>query len=107
MKQTGRKLVSQLREMLSELQGNRLEVALLERADEDGESRGNRLVVVSQNAGWYRVLCGNHLTTRRRYPKPRTVIRRVHTVRALKRMMSGDRTSVYAQRILDVMAWVF
>ena len=87
--------------MLQELQANRLSVLKIPTYP-DGYIRAP----VSQNCMWYRELCSRHLTSRKRYPKPRTYIRRRETIRALHRMMRGDRTSVYARRILEVIEWL-
>jgi hypothetical protein len=70
------------------------------------DSGGYVRVPVQQNAEWYRYLCRRNTVSRRRYPKPRTIIRRCHTIAALRRMLRGDRETVYAQRILDVMEWL-
>jgi hypothetical protein len=60
-------------------------------------------VPVSVNAAWYRHFCSRHLTTQRRYPKPRTLIRRQHTRAALKRIGRGDSRGVYADRLVRFM----
>lgn len=87
-------MVETLKRMLAELQGNRLVVAKFR--VEGGYIRAP----VSWNAPWYQRLCGAHTASRRRYPKPRTIIRRQHTIVALRRMLRGDMTGVYAERIL-------
>lgn len=58
-------------------------------------------VSVSVNAEWYRRFCKRYLTTRRRYPKPRTLIRRHAVVRGLKNLIRGRHNTVYAQRLID------
>ncbi len=89
-----------LRWMLDELRSGWLEVAKLP------SSRGGYTrVVVSQNAPWYQELCSRHLSRRRRFPRLRTLIKRRDTERALVRMIAGDRSGVYAERILDVAEW--
>lgn len=82
--------------MLDELVGNRLVVMKIR--TESGYVR----MPVSWSAPWYQRLCREHTATRRRYSKARTIIRRVHAVAALRRMIAGDRTSTYAQRILAI-----
>lgn len=57
-------------------------------------------VPVSVNAEWYRWFCRKYKGTRRRYPKPRTIIRRQTTIIALLRLIAGDYRGVYAERLL-------
>lgn len=90
-----------IRWMLDDLLSNRLEVAKLP------SSRGGYTrVVVSHNCPWYQKLCENYCRKRRkRYRREFTIIKRCHTVAALKRMLAGDRSGVYAERILEVASW--
>lgn len=81
--------------LLDELDAGRLEVAKIR--TENGYIR----VHVSVNAEWYSRFCANHLASRRRYRKPRTIIRRCHTRRALQELAEGRCHSLYAQRIRD------
>jgi hypothetical protein len=83
--------------MLEELKAMRLEVIKLP-SKEGGYIR----VAVSVNCNWYKELCSMYLRSYKRRPKPRTIIRRQHTVKALQRMLKGDKTTVYAQRILPI-----
>jgi len=82
--------------LLTELESNRLEVVKVPSRD------GWKRVVCSANAQWYQRLCAAHARPRRRYPKIRTYIKRQLTVAALRRMLAGDRDTVYARRILDL-----
>lgn len=56
-------------------------------------------VPVSVNTEWYRRFCRQYLSVRRRYPKPRTLIRRCHTIKALERIAQGNLRGVYAERL--------
>jgi hypothetical protein len=60
-----------------------------------------RLPVIT-NCPWYRELCAAY--TRFRRGRQRTIIKRCHTVMALKRMLCGDRETIYAQRIMLIAA---
>lgn len=84
--------------MLDELRSGWLEVAKL-----PSKFGGYTRVVVSQNAPWYQTLCESYTRTRRkRYRRAFTIIKRCHTIRALERMIAGDLSGVYAERILDI-----
>jgi hypothetical protein len=84
-----------VRMMLEELKGSCLEVAKI-----PGREGGYIRVPVSVNAEWYQRFCRSYLRTRPRYPKPRTIIRRQHTERALARLLSGCRKGVYVERLI-------
>lgn len=86
--------------MLQELIDHRLESCTL--PSKFGSGRRYR-VLVSCNCEWYQELCRRHEYPRKRYPKPRTIIRRRETIAALKRMIRGNYTGVYADRIFDVL----
>lgn len=89
-----RELAAQLHE---ELDASRLVV--LKWRSGDGWVRGP----VSQNPPWYQQLCGQYLGRRRRYPKPRTIIRRVDVLRVLKRISLGITCrGLYYERLMDV-----
>ena len=62
-------------------------------------------VAVSKNAEWYSHFCRKHRGRNRRFPKPRTIIRRQHTIKALQRMIQGDRETTYAKRLMDFIRW--
>lgn len=97
-----RGLMRELRGMLRELESSRLEV-ILTPAPEPKHSLHFVRTVQSSNPGWYREFCSLY-HCRRRKPRHRakydTLIRRRATLAALRRMLKGDRTSVYAQRLL-------
>lgn len=60
---------------------------------------------ITQNPPWYQKFCREHERPRRRYPKPRTIIKRVNTVKALKRVIQGRTNGfVYDERISAVLA---
>ena len=65
-----------------------------------GRHGGYIRVPVSVNACWYRRLCSRHKVGRRRYPKPRTIIKRCHTIKALHRIIAGNTDGVYAERLM-------
>ena len=81
-------------ELLSELESHRLEVCKVR--SRDGWIR----CVLAENAEWYRKLCAEFETRRRRYPKFRTQIRRKHVRRALREIASGKRETLYAERVM-------
>lgn len=58
-----------------------------------------RLPVIT-NCPWYREFCASY--TRFRRGRDRTIIKRCHTITALRRMIRGDRTTVYARRLLEI-----
>ncbi len=82
--------------MAEELEGSYLEVVKI-----PGRYGGYIRVPVSVNAEWYRVFCKQYLSTRRRFPRPRTLIKRRDTLTALGRLHSGNFRGVCAERLLD------
>jgi hypothetical protein len=83
--------------LLSDLNAGYLEVAKV-----PSRQGGYIRVPVSVNAEWYRRFCKRYLTTRRKYPKPRTLIRRCHTEAALRRIIDGRQTDTeYARRLCE------
>lgn len=83
-------------ELLSELDGSRLQVCKIRNRDGDGYVR----CVISENAEWYQRLCREHEQPRSgRYRKWRTVIRRCHVRRALIEVASGRKETLYAHRV--------
>lgn len=87
------------RELLQELEHMRLVV--LKWRSGDGWVRGP----ISQNPPWYQNLCRQHERGRKRYPKPRTIIKRINTVKALRRVIQGRQNGyVYDERISAVLA---
>lgn len=55
---------------------------------------------VSVNAEWYHHFCEQFKASRRRYPKPRTIIKRGHVLKALDRLANGNTDGVYAERLV-------
>jgi len=83
--------------LVDELNGGWLEVCKIP------TKRGYIRVSVSVNCEWYSRLCAAHTAQRRkRYRKPRTIIKRCVTLKALDRMSRGNMTGVYAARIIDI-----
>lgn len=85
--------------LLEELESSRLEVCKV-----PGREGGYVRVCVSVNAEWYRGFCGDWVRPRRRrYRRPRTIIKRCHTVRALQRIVGGNPRGVYCERLLPLL----
>jgi hypothetical protein len=74
-----------------------LESSFPETAKVPGREGGYIRVPVSVNTEWYRRFCANHERWRGR--KTRTIIKRCHTIAALKRMEAGNFNGVYAERL--------
>lgn len=72
-------------EFAEELRGRRLEVCKVPGRDGEGFVRA----VIVTNPEWYSWICEQHVRPRRRYPRPRTVIRRAELLRILDRMAAG------------------
>lgn len=94
--------------MYHELRTNRLEVVLAPSHDSDMAMRGGKIrVVVSYNPQWYQDFCADY-TKRRKRPRHRqkhdTSIKRSHTLRALMEIYEGQACTVYAQRLLPIVA---
>ena len=81
--------------LLEELEAGYLEVCKV-----PGREGGYIRVCVSVNAEWYSSFCKQFMRSRRRYPKSRTFIKRCNTIAALKRIIRGVTTGVYAERLL-------
>jgi len=84
--------------MLEELDAGWLGVAKVR-----GRYGGYVRVTVSVNAEWYQRFCARYMASRRRYPKPRTVIKRCHTRAALVKLANGGGHGVYVDRLLRFM----
>lgn len=84
------------RQFLEELDAGRLEVMKV-----PGSDGGYIRIPIEVNAEWYRRFCSQFETSRRRYPKPRTIIKRCHTRRALEKLANGGGKGVYIERLLD------
>lgn len=84
--------------MLNELLGRRPETIKV-----PGRYGGYVRVAVETNPEWYRELCENHKSRSRRFPKPRTMIRRCDVLRALVLLADGQQPgTLYAERITAV-----
>lgn len=91
--------------MLNELLSNGLEVCKVpsKRTDSNGREEGGYIrVVCSVNCEWYRRFCAEYARQRGRSPKFRTFIKRCDTIKALNRMIVGDRSTTYARRLMRV-----
>lgn len=82
--------------MLEELEAGWLEVAKVV-----SQHGGYIRICNSVNCEWYSRFCRAHEGFRRnrRWKKPRTFIKRCHTITALKRIIAGRMDSVYAERL--------
>ncbi len=83
--------------LLTELVSSRLEVARC----------GTLRIVVSENCEWYRRFCSMFAASRKRYPKPRTIIKRSGTIRALQRIADGgdlSKMAAYVDRLRPFIA---
>ena len=78
------------KEMEQTLRSSRLEVCV-----KDG-----RRVVTSQNTQWYRHFCKRY--ERLHKSKYRTIIKRCHTLTALKRLQHSNYQGVYADRLMQI-----
>lgn len=89
-------------QMLEELQIERLNVCKVR--SQDGFIR----VAVAQNPPWYQRLCADYVGTRRRFPRPRTIIKRKDTLRTLSQLANGDRReTLYQERLIEVLSREF
>jgi hypothetical protein len=90
--------------MLRELEESRLSVVLIP-AQEEVNAGACIRAVESQNAKWYQEFCSKYTSIRgrghKRYKRARTMISRIRTVEALNRMLAGDLSGAYAERLLE------
>ena len=88
------------RRYLDELDEGYLEVCKV--PSRDG---GYIRICMSVNAEWYRAFCKRNMIGRKRYPKPRTIIKRCLTRNALNRIieLNGKSSGVYVDRLKDFM----
>jgi hypothetical protein len=88
-------------ELLAELEGARLEVILIPAREE--RFPGHRIRVAAEhNADWYRDLCSEYQSSRRRNRRNDndTRIKRLDTIRALERALAGKLESAYVDRLM-------
>ena len=84
-------------QLLEELESGWLEVCKCP-SNQGGYIR----VPVSVNSEWYRKFCAQFEQRRRKYPKPRTIIKRCHVIRALRKIIAGvESDGVYVGRLMD------
>lgn len=86
-------------EWYEELDSQRLWVIKIPSREGEGYVR----VPLTQNPLWYQQLCSEYEKKRKRYPKPRTYIKRINTLKALRRISFGNFRGVYAERIITLM----
>ena len=99
---TDQQIKDKAQEMLEELEANRLEVFLI--PDCYDKTRNSRRVAISKNAEWYQEFCFEYPSKRRiRKGKFDTIIRRDATINGLNRVIAGDRSTIYARRLIDFM----
>ena len=87
-------------ELLAELESTRLDVVLVPAPD---QRHSGHMIRVAQegNCEWYRSLCDEYQSSRRRRSfKSDTKIKRAHTVRALERIIAGSYEGAYAERLM-------
>jgi hypothetical protein len=65
-----------------------------------GRFGGYIRVPMSVNAEWYQRFCRKYMSTRKRYPKTRTIIRRFATERGLQNVIAGKTTGIYVERLI-------
>lgn len=85
-----------VRHLLDELEASSLVVCKV-----PSRKGGYIRIPVSVNAEWYQHFCRKWMGTRRRYPKPRTIIKRCHTLRALRAIANGEQSGVYVERLME------
>lgn len=86
-----------VRELLGELDHMRLSVIKFRKDDVFIRA------AITHNPHWYHRLCQQHLKGRKRFPKPRTIIRRAHVEKALRRFLAGKANGyIYDERIRGV-----
>ncbi len=92
--------------MLAELESAKLEVQLspLNPRLRNYNEFGCKRVVVSRPVKWYREMCGRHPSSRAiRKGKFDTKIKRANVLRALRRMIDGDRyNGKYREEFLSI-----
>lgn len=97
-------VLDRLDRMLVELEGNYHEVVLVPAEFEYGGGGRMLRALQSANAVWYQKFNQQYTSIRgrgrKRYRRARTYIKRQWTLDALTRMLDGDFTGVYAERLL-------
>lgn len=92
----------ELRDMLDELDGSRLVVALVPQRHFTNEG-GCVRVAIEKNAPWYRNFCAVYPSGRvRRNAAPDTRIRRANTRRALLALIAGRDGGIYGAHLLAI-----
>lgn len=91
--------------MAEELESNRLDICLVPSPVEFQPTGRKQRVVLEKNPSWYRRLCADYPSNRRRPRTKRhddTRIKRRNTLSALKRISQGDASTEYTQRLLPI-----
>lgn len=84
-------------QFLAELDASWLEVCKIRK--EDCWVR----VAICRNTDWYRCFCRTFMRARRRYRKPRTIIKRGLVRNALLHILDGRCETIYAGRLVEFM----
>src|SRR5262249_22352957 len=96
-------------QLYDDLREHRLEVVLVPSRDPDCALRGGMIrAVQSKNPKWYSEFCERYPTSRYRVRRHKsdTLIKRQHTLRALKMLAEGRNGTIYTERLtlfIDVM----
>jgi hypothetical protein len=88
-----------------ELECRRLDVYLSPAWGSYGDDGKQLRVAMDQNPRWYREFCAAYPANRsrpRRRSKPDTIIKRRHTLRALREIAAGRAQTTYARRLLPI-----
>jgi hypothetical protein len=98
--------IDRVEQYLNELESSDgLRVVLVPPAEETNVG-GMIRAAESRNPAWYRKFCSQYMSIRgrgrKRYKRARTMISRIRTVQALRRILAGDRSGVYAERITEL-----
>lgn len=91
--------------LLADLDAGHLHVAKVRAGRDSGYVR----VVIQYNSDWYRCFCRKHETRRRSRAsrKPRTIVKRCHTRKALLHLAAGKNSTLYSSRLIEfIERWV-
>ena len=87
--------------MLDELETFQISVVLVDAPEKRHSEHKIRMVEI-QNPKWYRDFCSLYRSARNdRSTRFHTAIKRAWTIKALKRIIAGETSGVYVERLLD------
>lgn len=89
-------------QMLDDLQGGNLEVVLIP-APEPQHSTHCVRAVQYENAAWYQEFCSHFRSCTGKRKRSRTFIKRQHTISALQKIIRGEKSGIYVERLLAFM----